>query len=166
MGYLTSTMNPCRANTVRAGALRRKARTGVADAEAPAVSAAGYRIGGCVPSGNVSTVITPGSASASVRYTMPSGASPRDTSNKAARTSAAGASFDATDDQTPSDVSAACAYSPPGTDVGSPTASRPAPNRAASANPGAIFSVTGWWAGAMSTSVLPSTFTRESALMR
>ena len=47
----------------------------------------------------------------------------------------------ATPSQTPSAVSAACAYLPAGTAAGSASASRSRPSAAASGNPGAIFSV-------------------------
>src|SRR5678816_3996225 len=66
-----------------------------------ASTAAGYTIGGWLLAGNVPTTLTPRSANASVLYTMPSGASPRATSTKAALTFSARATCASTLVHTP-----------------------------------------------------------------
>jgi hypothetical protein len=69
--------------------------------------------------------------------TIPSGAPPRDTRTRAARTFSDIVSFNSTLDQTPSFSSAALAYSPAGTPRTSPVAMRPLPASDARSNPGA-----------------------------
>jgi hypothetical protein len=85
-----------------------------------------------------------------------SGASPRATNKRAARTFSAAATCPATDGQTPSFVSAALPYLPAGTELGSAIASLPSPSNFPSGKPGAIVVVTGLSFGATSTSLLPS----------
>ena len=88
------------------------------------------------------------------------GASPRATSASAARTFSAAATRFSTLGQTPSLVSAALPYSPAGTEAGSAIASLPVPSSLASGKFGPIAT----WAvlvfGTISTSALPSRFTR------
>src|SRR5882672_7829082 len=97
---------------------------------------------------------------------MPSGASPRDTKSKVARTFSVGAGLLATEDQTPSAPSAALPYFPAGTPLGSAIASLPLPSAEASGKLGPILSLTALSAGAINTSRLPRRLVRVSGLIK
>src|ERR1700716_1820592 len=98
-------------------------------------------MGGWLSGGKVSTILTPLSAKASVLYTMPKGASPRDTSTNAARTVSARATCFSTLFQTPNVTRALLPYLPAGALSGFAIASLSAPRAAASGKFGAILSV-------------------------
>ena len=117
-------------------------------------------MGGCVSAGNVSTIRTPLSAIASVEYTMPNGASPRDTSASAARTFSARATCFSTLGHTPSFSSAALAVLAGRNAVGIGHRELVRAQRRGEAEPGAILSVDLLDAGAISTSALRKRSTR------
>src|SRR5215471_6177419 len=160
------TVKPCRSKSGRAAGDRRYLRYAPASGFCELAStAAGYVMGGCVSSGKKPAIFTFGSAAASVWYTIPNGASPRETRARAARTFSARATRACTDAHTPSRSRAALPYLPAGTESGSAMASRPSPSSVASGTFCPIVTSRRSPAGAMRTSRLPRRLTRVSGLI-